>query len=89
MIFYDEKKTGNIFVIFVIMQQIIMEIWQEICLFMVIPYKPIIGESFKCDKCDKDFSQKCSLGKHQELHHLSYSKKCNQCGKIYKTERLM
>ena len=46
-----------------------------------------IGERFKCDKCDKDFSQKAHLRTHRASHEKSYNlpSKCNQCGKMYQT----
>ena len=48
-----------------------------------------IGERFKCDKCNKPFSQKCHLRTHQKSHYLLSNKKCNQCGKLYKTDRIL
>jgi len=47
-----------------------------------------IGERFKCEQCNKDFSQRRHLTQHRESHNYNSSsgKKCNQCGKIYKTE---
>ena len=43
-----------------------------------------IGDRFKCDQCDKDFSIKLTLRMHMKTHD-SYPQKCNQCGKMYKT----
>ena len=43
-----------------------------------------IGDRFKCDQCDKDFSTK----NHFQTHIKSHSAcphKCNQCGKMYTT----
>ena len=45
-----------------------------------------IGERFKCDKCDQNFSRKSYLKKHRETHNASsVINKCNHCGKISKT----
>jgi len=46
-----------------------------------------IGDRFKCDQCDKDFSIKGDLQAHVKTHYVinSRSQKCNQCDKIYKT----
>ena len=44
-----------------------------------------IGNRFKCDQCEKDFSTKSDLKKHIKTHNSS-PEKCNQCGKMYKTE---
>ena len=46
-----------------------------------------IGERFKCDKCEKDFSRKGTLSEHRKSHNSSYSNICNQCDKIFKTEK--
>ena len=43
-----------------------------------------IGDRFKCDQCDKDFSAEYSLHIHIKLHNAC-PQKCNQCGKMYKT----
>jgi len=43
-----------------------------------------IGDRFKCDQCDKDFSTKGRLQTHIKTHN-SCPQKCNQCGKMYKT----
>jgi len=43
-----------------------------------------IGDRFKCDKCDKDFSAKCNLQTHLKAHTL-IRQKCDQCGQMYKT----
>ena len=43
-----------------------------------------IGDRFKCDQCDKNFSIKSDLQKHIKSHN-SCPQKCNECGKMYKT----
>jgi len=47
-----------------------------------------IGDRFKCDQCDKDFSAKCSLLKHIKTHN-SCPQKCNQCDKMYTTAKIL
>jgi len=46
-----------------------------------------IGERFKCEKCEKDFSQRGQLKIHRERHNSSSRKKCNQCGKLFTAEK--
>ena len=43
-----------------------------------------IGDRFKCDQCDKDFSTQGRLQTHIKLHSLC-PQKCNNCGKMFKT----
>jgi len=43
-----------------------------------------IGDRFKCDQCDKDFSRKGHLNMHIKSH-TPCPQKCNQCGKMCKT----
>ena len=47
-----------------------------------------IGDRFKCDQCDKDFSTKNHLQTHINAHS-ECPQKCNQCGKMYKTANIM
>ena len=47
-----------------------------------------IGDRFKCDQCNKDFSVKVNLQKHVKTHN-SCPQKCNQCGKMYRTETIL
>ena len=44
-----------------------------------------IGDRFKCDQCEKEFSSKSNLNTHIKTHN-SAVQKCNQCGKTYTTE---
>ena len=41
-----------------------------------------IGDRFKCDQCEKDYSTKVALQLHIKSHN-SCPQKCNQCGNIY------
>ena len=43
-----------------------------------------IGDRFKCNQCDKDYSSKTHLQTHIKEHN-SCAQKCKQCGKMYKT----
>ena len=43
-----------------------------------------IGDRFKCDQCDKEFSTKSRLQMHVKSHNVC-PHKCNQCDKMYKT----
>ena len=43
---------------------------------------------FKCDKCEKDFTRKTYLTRHQKSHNSSSNKKCHQCGNSFKTGSL-
>jgi len=47
-----------------------------------------IGNRFKCDQCDKDYSIKSHLQMHIKTHN-SCPQKCNQCGKMYKTVKYL
>jgi len=47
----------------------------------------MVGDRFKCDECDKDFSTKSNLRTHMKSHESSETHKCNQCGKILKRYR--
>ena len=47
-----------------------------------------IGDRFKCDQCEKDFTTKSNLKRHIKEHN-SCPQKCNQCGSISKTMKML